>query len=72
MSLHDLFHAANNSERLEDNNGNDSNANESNCHVRNRDEILNNNNNQQQGSHLHPSFVPLDTLSRKERNIMMK
>ena len=72
MSLQDLFHAANNGERLEDIDGNDSSANDSNRHVRDRDEIVNNINNHQQGIHPRPSIVPLDTLSRKERKIMMK
>ena len=72
MTLQDLFHAANNGERLEDINGNESNANDSNRHARDRDDIANNINNQQQGSHLRPSIVALDILSRNERNIMMK
>ena len=67
MSLQELFHAFNNGERLEDTYGNDLNTNNSNSNIRDRDDNANNINKQSEGSHLHPSIIPLDTSSRKER-----
>ena len=72
MSLHELFHASNNGERLEDTYENDLNTNNSNSNVRDRDDSANNINKQSQGSHLRPSIIPMDTSSRKERNITTK
>ena len=70
MTLQDLFHAANNGERLEDMSiGNDLNSIDSTENVRDRDD---NGNNVREGSRPRPSIVPLDTSSRRERNIMTK
>lgn len=67
-SLSDLFHAANNGERLGDTNNAENPPNQQ---GRNRDDDRNSQN-EHEAVRSQPSIVPYDNSSRKERKIMSK